>query len=204
MLYKIAHVLRDKMPWIWKLTSILNSFVFLLRYGKKMGSVPPAINKALLMTRQEPFYTISAVSQEDCKEMEKWLLEQPDESFIYFHPHGFKLKDLHTLAADHSFLSYLVRSKESGDIVGYFLMRSFFWGDCYRGYFVDYRWRHKGINKLMNYCATEIAEILNLKSFGTIASENAASMKSAEAVNEIKIIKILDNGDYYVQYLPKK
>ena len=56
----------------------------------------------------------------------------------------------------------------------------------------------------MNYWGAEIAGILNLKSFGTIAAENAAAMKSAEAVNEIKIIKTLDNGDYYVQYLPKK
>ena len=33
MLYKIAHILRDKLPWIWDVISIINSFLFGLRYG---------------------------------------------------------------------------------------------------------------------------------------------------------------------------
>lgn len=203
MLYKIAHVMRNRMPWIWKLTGFLNSLIFLLKYRKKIRSIPSVISNVLWNTKQGKFYTISAMCRKDCWEMEIWFSKQPEESFKYFHPHGFLFRDLQTLAADPSFLAYLVRPKESGTIVGYFFMRSFFWGHCYRGYFVDYQWRHKGINKLMNLCATEIAESLGLKTFGSIAAENVASLKSAEAVNEVKIIKILENGDYYVQYLPK-
>ena len=36
--------------------------------------------------------------------------------------------------------------------------------------------------------------------FGTIAPENIASMKSAQAANDIQIIETLPNGDYYVEY----
>ena len=34
MLYKIAHFLRDQMPWLWDLVDIVNSFLFRIRYGE--------------------------------------------------------------------------------------------------------------------------------------------------------------------------
>ncbi len=40
--------------------------------------------------------------------------------------------------------------------------------------------------------------------YGSISPHNIASMESAKAVNDIKIISTLDNGDYYVEYLPKQ
>ncbi len=61
-----------------------------------------------------------------------------------------------------------------------------------------------GINKLMGKCATDIAVNFRLPMFGTISPENIASMKSAETVNKVRIIKTLDNGDYYVEHLPAK
>ena len=67
----------------------------------------------------------------------------------------------------------------------------------------DYRWQRRGINKMMNLCATEISSLLGLRVFGTIAPENIASMKSAQTANDIHIVETLPNGDYYVEYKPK-
>jgi hypothetical protein len=39
--------------------------------------------------------------------------------------------------------------------------------------------------------------------FGTISPNNEASMKSAQAVNDVKIIETLKNGDYYLEYIPR-
>ena len=68
----------------------------------------------------------------------------------------------------------------------------------------DYRWQRRGINKMMNLCATEISSLLGLRVFGTISPDNIASMKSAQAANDIQIVKTLSNGDYYVEYRPKR
>ena len=76
-------------------------------------------------------------------------------------------------------------------------------GKCFRGYMVDYRWRNRGISKLTAKVMTDIATMLEIPSYGTIAPENMASMKSQGAVNDIKIIEQLANGDYYVEYCPK-
>lgn len=133
--------------------------------------------------------------------MAQMLSEQPEEAFDYFRPHGFTVHDLRKLIKDHGFLAYVVVKDKK--VVGYFFQRSFFWGKAYRGYITDYRWRRKGINRMMNECATDISALLGLRVFGTIAPENIASLKSAETANEVKIIKTLDNGDYFVEYLKK-
>ena len=39
MLYAIAHFLRDKLPFIWDLVDILNSWLFGIRFGKKLRAV---------------------------------------------------------------------------------------------------------------------------------------------------------------------
>lgn len=51
MLYKIAHFLRDNLPWLWDMTEVLNSFFFSIRYGKKMNklySVPIVLDSEIL------------------------------------------------------------------------------------------------------------------------------------------------------------
>ena len=65
---------------------------------------------------------------------------------------------------------------------------------------VDSQHRGKGINKLMALVATDIASMIGMRTFGTIAPENFSSLKSSKAVNDVKIIKTLKNGDYYVEY----
>ena len=42
MLYAIAHFLRDKLPWIWDMMDLLNSWLFGLRYGRKLRAVESA------------------------------------------------------------------------------------------------------------------------------------------------------------------
>ena len=43
MLYAIAHFLRDKLPFIWDLIDVLNSWLFSLRYGRKIKSVEETV-----------------------------------------------------------------------------------------------------------------------------------------------------------------
>ena len=39
MLYKIAHFLRDQMPWLWDLVDTVNSMVFRIKYGNKLETI---------------------------------------------------------------------------------------------------------------------------------------------------------------------
>lgn len=106
------------------------------------------------------------------------------------------------MASNKGFLSYIVM--KDSQVVGYFFLRCYFMGKCYRGYMTDYRWYRKGINRLMGEVATDIAVALGITMYGSINKDNVASLKSAESVNDIRVIKVHDDGDMIVEYLPKK
>ena len=53
MLYKIAHILRDKLPWIWDVIGIINSFLFGLRYDGKMGQVQKILTHFTKTTEED-------------------------------------------------------------------------------------------------------------------------------------------------------
>lgn len=126
---------------------------------------------------------------------------QPPEAFEFFRPHGFDEKSLLRLCRNKGFLAYLVMDGE--EVVGYFFLRCFFTGKCFRGYMTDYRHRRMGVNRLMGQVATDIAATLGIRMYGSISPRNAASMLSAKAVNDVRVLRTLDNGDYLVEYLPK-
>ena len=209
MLYKIAHILRDKLPWIWDIIGIINSFLFGLRYGSKMKNVQNILSHFSKTTDEAGnalSYRIESLGKDNLPMLAKMFAEQPASAFDFFKPHGFDDKSLSKLIRDKSFLAYIVTVNNDDNqpvCVGYIFQRSFFWGKSFRGYMTDFRWRRKGINKLMNQCVTEISSFLRLHVYGTIAPENIASMKSAQAANDVKIIETLRNGDYLVEYLPK-
>lgn len=202
MLYKLAHILRDQMPWIWNLIGHINSFLFALKYSKYKKGIDEVLKKYSTGNVVKGLsLRFEAMNEKNINALTKMFSEQPKEAFEYFRPHKFDQKTLEHLAADKSFLAFVVMAGEKA--VGYFFQRSYFWGKSFRGYMTDYRWQRLGINKLMNICATEISTLLGLKVFGSISPKNIASMKSAQSANDIHIIETLDNGDYYVQYLPK-
>ena len=214
MLYRIAHILRDKFPWIWESIGVINSFFFVLIYGKRMKKIKGILKAFSLSSNQtseeinkSSLFNIEALTKENVSLLSRMFAEQPASAFDFFKPHGFDELSLNKLAKDKSFLAYIVVAEgtvQQKVCVGYFFQRSFFWGKSFRGYMTDYRWQRRGINKMMNLCATEISSLLGLRVFGTIAPDNIASMKSAQTANDIQIIETLPNGDYYVEYRPKK
>lgn len=184
------------MPWLWDIIEFFNSLLFSLRYGKEVSS----INEVLSAYQEE--YTTRELTLEDLEMVLTFFSEQPQESFKFFAPHAFDAKTISHLIKNRSYLSFVVMKQEQ--MVGYFFLRCFFHGKCFRGKIVDYRWRNRGIAKLMGRISTDVAMHIGLRMFGTISKENITSMASSAAVNEIRIIEDLPNDFVYIEYLPKK
>ena len=177
MLYKIAHILRDKLPWIWDIIGIINSFLFGLRYGSKMKNVQKILSHFTKTTGEAGnalSYRIESLGKDNLPMLAKMFAEQPASAFDFFKPHGFDELSLNKLAKDKSFLAYIVvveGNTQQKVCVGYFFQRSFFWGKSFRGYMTDYRWQRRGINKMMNLCATDISSLLGIRCNCTKHSE---------------------------------
>ena len=194
MLYVIAHFLRNKIPWVWDVVDLLNSFLFSLRYDGKLKNIN--LNEGI------ENYKVLPIEKVDTAEFERFFVEQPNEVFKFFKPHEFDAKSLKKLQKNHAFLGYVL--KDEKQIVGYVFLRSFFTGKCFRGKMVDYCYRGKGLGKTLGMLANKVAYGIGLRMFATVSPENMASLQSSKAVNEVKIIKIMPNGDYFVEELPKK
>ena len=196
MLYKLAHILRDRFGFLWNIVEWCNAFVFALTHGNALRKIPGILEEC------SGQFTLRVAAPADAAPLAAFFAEQPEEAFKFFKPHAFDEKTLSKIIRNKAFLTFLVLDGEK--IVGYFFLRCFMNGKSFRGRIVDYRWRNKGNAKQMGLTMNKIIAVLNVRLFGSISPDNYASLQSTKAVNDIRIIKTLDNGYYYIEYLPKK
>lgn len=102
-------------------------------------------------------------------------------------------------------LNHLNHSNPSNPpaIAGYFFMRSFVNGKTFKGYMVGIDHRGQGVAREMGIAMNHVARELGLRMFKSISPENPASLAVTKKVNDIKIIKTLDNGDMLIECFEK-
>ena len=196
MLYKLAHIIRDKFGFLWNIIEWCNAFVFALTHKGALQKIPGILQEC------SGQFTLRVAAPADAAPLATFFAEQPEEAFKFFKPHAFDEKTLSKIIRNRAFLTFLVLDGEK--IVGYFFLRCFVNGKSFRGRIVDYRWSNRGIAKQMGLTMNKIIAVLNVRLFGSISPDNYASLQSTKAVNDIRVIKTLDNGYYYIEYLPKK
>ena len=195
MLYKLAHILRDRFGFIWNMVEWLNAFVFAMTHKNQLAKIPE-----ILQGFSDKF-TLRLAAIADAKALAVFFAEQPEEAFKFFRPHDFDEKSLTRIIKNKAFLTFLVMDGEK--IVGYFFLRCFVNGKSFKGSIVDNAYKGRGIAKLEGHAMNKVNEGLGLRMFGSISPENPASMAAAKAVNEIKVLETLENGDLYIEFLPK-
>ena len=114
MLYAIAHFLRDKLPWIWDMIDLLNSWLFGLRFDKKLGHVQPQV---LEKYSKECGMRIVPMREVDSDALVAFFAAQPEEAFTFFKPHGFDAKALRKLQRNKSFLGYVLIDASSKGLI---------------------------------------------------------------------------------------
>lgn len=195
-LYGVAHRLQEKMPWLWDMVEYGNAMVFSIQHHRGLKSMLP------LLEKYDNRFTVREVERKDVEKLSVFFSEQPEAAYTFFKPHGFDAKSLSKLVKRKSFLMYKVA--EGDEIVGYFFLRCFANGNAFKGRMVDYRRRNQGIAKLMGNVINDVVLHLGLRLFTTISPENYSSLASTKAVHDIKIVRTLENGYYYIECSPKK
>lgn len=197
MLYEIAHVVKDKFGFLWEAVEWGNAEAFALMHKKGLNDIPEILKEVSNDT-----FTIRMTEEDDAPKLAKFFSEQPEDAYKFFKPHGFDEKSVRKVLRNKAFMTFVVAEGE--EIVGYFFLRSFVNGKCFKGRMVDYRQRNRGIAKLMGIAINRTATRLGMRIFTTISPENYASLASTKAVNDIKIVKTLENGYYYIECTPKQ
>lgn len=191
MLYKIAHILRDNLSWLWDIIEQLNSLLFSLRYGRRQ--------KGFSFTTVPDGYEVKPLCDVPTEELVSFFGRQPEEAYTFFHPHGFDAESIKKLQRSRAFLAYVLVDKEKSEIAGYCFNRSFFHGVGFRGRMVDVNYRGKGLGTAMNKMLNEVGFFLGLRLFETVSKDNVASYKSALSASNVKVVKELPHNELYLE-----
>ena len=196
MLYAIAHLLRDKLPWIWDLIDILNSWLFSMRFGSKLGKIEAEI---LERYSKECGMRIVPMREVPTEELVAFFAAQPEEAFTFFKPHGFDAKSIKKLQRNKSFVAYILL--EGSAIAGYCFIRSFFMGKGFRGRMVGISHRGRGLGTLMNRLMNDVGFGIGLRLFETVSKKNVASYRSAMSASDVKVVEELENDELYLEII---
>ena len=209
MLYAIAHFLRDKLPWIWDMIDLLNSWLFGLRFDKKLGHVQPQV---LEKYSKECGMMIVPMREVDSDALVAFFAAQPEEAFTFFKPHGFDAKALRKLQRNKSFIAYVLLDSnlETSETIGtsgtcrvaaYCFIRSFFMGKGFRGRMVGISHRGRGLGTLMNRMMNEVGFGIGLRLFETVSKRNVASYRSAMSASNVKVLEEMEDDELYLEIL---
>lgn len=199
MLYKIAHFLRDKLPFIWELIDILNFCLFTLKYGRKLKSVEKIVLPQYARISGMQVVRLKEVSID---KLVSFFEIQPKEAYTFFKPHEFDIKSLKKLQHNRSFLAYILM--ENGQVAAYCFVRSFFMGKGFRGRMVGMDFRGRGLGTLMNKLMNDIGFGIGLRLFETVSKDNVASYRSALSASSVKVVEELEHNELYLEILKEK
>lgn len=194
MLYAIAHFMRDRMPWLWDLVDAFNSWLFSLRYGRRLKDIE---SKVMEKYASETGYEICRMREVDASQLADFFAVQPEEAYKYFKPHKFDVASIKKLQRNKSFLAYLVL--DEGKIVGYCFNRSFFHGRGFRGRMVDMDYRGKGLGTTMNRLLNDVGFGIGLRLFETVSKDNVASYRSAMSASNVKVVEELPHDELFLE-----
>ena len=194
MLYELAHMIKGKIPFIWKLIESVNERLFWLRYGGKI--------KGFTFSYIPEGYRLTAMRETPAEEIVCFFERQPQEAFRFFTPHEFDKKSIEQLQKNRSYLAYLLIDQANDRIAGYCFNRCFFQGKGFRGRMVDIDYRGKGLGTAMNKILNEVGFGIGIRLFETVSKDNVASYRSSLSASKVKVLKEMGNNELYLEILP--
>ena len=193
MLYQIAHIVRDRLGWLWQLIERLNAWLFSMRYGKRFAS---------FSFREIPEgYKLVPLRDVPTEKMVAFFEHQPEETFTYFRPHAFDARNIQRLQKNRAFLAYVLMDPSNEKIAGYCFNRCFFHGQGFRGRMVDIDYRGKGLGTAMNKLLNEVGFGIGLHLFETVSKDNVASYRSALSASDVRVVKEMPNNELYLEII---
>lgn len=198
MLYEIAHVVRDRMPWMWDVVNRLNAMLFQMRYGKKVRSVEANLRFTHFMPDG---FDIVPIRDMDTERLVQFFSRQPEEAYRFFKPHPFDAQAIRKLQRNRAFLAYAIIDMANGRMAGYCFNRSFFHGKGFRGRMVDIDYRGQGLGTMMNRLLNEVGFGIGLRLFETVSKDNVASYRSAMSASRVRVVEELPHNELYLEIM---
>ena len=102
MLYEIAHIIKNRFLFLWKVVEWGNATLFYLMHKKKLMEINSVLEQV------SNVYRFRTTTEEDVKKLVDFFARQPEEAFEFFKPHGFDVKSIKKLQRNKAFLAYVL------------------------------------------------------------------------------------------------
>lgn len=79
------------MPWLWDLIDVLNSFLFTVRYGRRLRLIS---SEGIIIKGLPSKFKIVPIREIPTEQLVAFFAHQPEEAFEFFKPHGFDAKSI--------------------------------------------------------------------------------------------------------------
>lgn len=200
MIYELAHIIKERLSFIWDVIEWGNAKIFSLIYDKELQHLDEVIDGDIVSP-----YKMRVVNEKDIPALLMFFESQPKDSFNFFNPHKFDKCSIQKIVDNRVFITFVLTERQTNEdmIVGYAFMRSFVNGSAYRGYIMDAGHRGKDLAKIIGKGLNRVGDALDLKMYKSISPENIASMKVTQAMCDIEILKTLSNGDCLIRCMSK-
>lgn len=189
MMYKLAHTIQAKMPWVWEAVEGFNAAVCDLKIGNRTRLQDCMIESVRL------------AETNDVGRLVDFFAHQPEESFQWFRPHAFDKATLRKLLKRRSYIIYVM--EEEDDIIGYAFLRCFMNGKCFLGKMVDADHQGKGVCTKLCKVGMNIAQKTGFRMFESINKENIGSMKASQKACDVIVVEELEGGDLLIEDRPR-
>ncbi|MCH5229139.1 MAG: GNAT family N-acetyltransferase [Muribaculaceae bacterium] len=177
------------MPAIWHLAEKVNSFLGGVRYKQLKGKSAEVLQNKFLEG-----FSFSVVQPQDIPAIIEMYTGQNPEYIKNFNPHPFNSKTLKEMSGNNAYSLMKVTEEASGELAGYFFIRSFFVGKAFHGLITAEKFANRGIGSAMWKISMEICHSVGLRMFATMSRDNKASYKSARNGTDVNIVDHLENN----------
>ena len=113
MIMRLLLFIKHHLSFIWQIAEFFNGLVFQVIFRKKI--LASAYAACLEASRQDINFRL--IQDDDLRNLSEFFKQQPEESYLYFKPHGFDLKSLQKVKRNPAFMMFGVFDKLSGNII---------------------------------------------------------------------------------------
>ena len=190
MLYKLAHTIQKKMPWLWDMAEDVNAAVFAMMKRRGLKRLDECCDSGVRVAQEN-----------DAAALAQFFARQPKDAFRWFKPHAFDEASIRRLLRMSSYIRYV--QEEAGEIIGYAFLRCFCNGKSFLGKMVDHRHQGKGVCTRLCVVGMRMSTMLGIRMFESINKKNVGSMKASQKACRVVVVEELEDGDMLIEDMPQ-
>jgi GNAT superfamily N-acetyltransferase len=193
---RLAYLLKNRFPGLFRPVAKIARGVTVLRFARRREQA--LANARIGGSVGGRPAEIRPLETEDVALLTEFLAAMPEEHLRFFHPHGFGAREVERVLRSRAFMTYGLFV--SGELVGYALLKLSPMGSAFLGRLVDPSHAGRGVGRFLARYLYWQAALARLRAHSTISRQNAASLRSHEAV--YRIVAELPNDYLLIEFPP--